>query len=87
MRLVKYKSKLYIDCANLLLKNGFIQNGDYVFTRQNKNHYTDRHFYLYHFYSDGLTLNIYYPSETYIAIKNVEDMQNQIDRFKDEYIS
>jgi len=86
LRLVKYTSQLYIDCGNLLLKNGFVQTGDYVFTRQNKEFYSKRHFCIYHFYSDGLRLNIYYPSESFILIKNVDDMQKQIDRFNDEYV-
>lgn len=87
LRLVKYKSQLYIDCANLLLENGFTQKGDYCFVKNYKsNHYgSETKFFLYHFYSDGLTLNTYNPKQDFLLIKNKEDMQIQINRLKDSF--
>lgn len=85
LRLVKYKSQLYIDCANLLLKNGFTQEGDYCFIKNYKgNPYgSEPKFFLYHFYSDGLCLNTYNPKQDFILIKNKGDMQKQISRLTD----
>lgn len=81
LRLVRYKSKLYFDCANLLLKNGFTQKGDYCFVKKYKgNPYGGESiFFLYHFHLDGLTLNTYNPKQDFIIIKSIEDMQKQID--------
>jgi len=81
VKLKKYKSKLYVDCANLLIKNGFKQTGDYVFIKENNGY---RVFCLYHFFTDGLTLNIYYPQEPSKLITSIDEMQEQIDRFKNE---
>lgn len=85
LRLVKYKSQLYIDCANLLLENGFTQEGNYCFIKNYKgNPYGgEPKFFLYHFYSDGLCLNTYNPKQDFILIKNKEDMQKQINRLAD----
>lgn len=78
LRLVKYKSKLYIDCANFLLKRGFTQTGDYCFVKDYNGQYVNTYFFLYHIYSDGLTLNTYFPKQDFVIIKNTDDIQNQI---------
>ncbi len=85
LRLVKYNSQLYIDCANLLLKNGFTQEGDYCFIKNYKGRPFggEPTFFLYHTYSDGLTLNTYNPKQDFVLIKNKEDMQKQISRLTD----
>ena len=81
LRLVKYNSLLYIKCCNLLLENGFTQTGNYCFTKKHNGnlHGSEHKFFLYHFYTDGLTLNTYFPKQNYLLIKNVSDMQKQID--------
>lgn len=89
-KITKYNNSiLYKDCVNLLSKNKFLQTGDYCFSRKLKHEnrlglYSYRYFFLYHFYTEGITLNIYYPQESFILIKDLNDMQKQIDRFKNE---
>ena len=84
LRLCKYTSELYVSCANLLLKSGFEQTGDYVFKRKSKNGYGQRIFCLYHFFESELTLNIYYPQEPMRGIKNIEELKVQLKRFENE---
>ena len=77
--------QIFSNYFNLLLKNGFTQEGDYCFIKNYKgNPYgSELKFFLYHFYSDGLCLNTYNPKQDFILIKNKEDMQTQINRLTD----
>lgn len=83
LRLHKYTDKLFIACGNLLLASGYEQQGNYCFRKKGTN-WGRRTIFIYRFYSDGITANVYYPQESMRLIKNIEEMQALINRFKDE---